>query len=236
MDPQILAQLQANILFWLIIALFAWQGYQRGLWSELVKMGFIVVGFLVNKPDLLGNTLVQAVNGFWLALQFLIHGGFQAIVSGNFNADTLASIFEEINQLPPLIPKNNAELAMFLAMLFLILVGYAVSKLFKVAYPGLGLVAGAVNGFLLSYIFLPKLPDEPPFKLTDLSLAGILKQLTALILHLFDLLVKLIASLFQFLFDIFGHWTIPILILVAIILVLTSLTPARKSGGGGGGS
>ena len=235
MNGSTLAELQSNILFWIIIALFAWQGYQRGLIAELVKMGFIVVGFFVGKPDLLGKTLIQAINGFWFAFQFLIHGGLEAIATGNFTPDTLNQIFEEISKLPPLIPKDSAEIAMFLAMLFLIALGYLVSKLFKPKWPGLGLVAGAVNGFLLSYIFLPLLPDELPFKFEDLSPAGLIKQILAFIGYLIELFIKIIGQIFQFMVDIFGEWTIPILLLAVVVIVLISLTPAKKKSGGGNG-
>ena len=238
MDSTNVFELQSNILFWLIIALFAWQGYQRGLIAELVKMGFIVIGFLVGKPDILGKTLVQAINGFWFAFQFLIHGGLQAIATGNFNADTLNKIFEEISKLPLLIPKDNAEMTMFLAMIFLIGLGYLISKLFKPKWPGLGLVAGAANGFLLSYIFLPLLPDELPFQFQDLSPGGIIKQITAFLGYLIQLFMNFIKGVFDFMFQVFGEWTIPILILAVVVVVLISLKPAQKksSSGGGGGS
>ncbi|HHB91388.1 MAG TPA: hypothetical protein ENK60_08795 [Anaerolineae bacterium] len=228
MNGSTLAELQSNILFWIIIALFAWQGYQRGLIAELVKMGFILIGFFVGNREVLGKTLIKALNGFWLALQFLIHGGFEAIVTGNFNAETLSKIFEEINKLPPLIPPDRMEIALFLAMLFLIGLGYLISKLFKPQWPGLGLVAGALNGFLLSYIFLPLLPDELPFQLEDLSPAGIIQQIIAFISYLIQLFFKVLSAIFQFLVDIFGQWTIPILLLAIVIIVLISLTPSKK--------
>jgi len=236
MNGSTIAELQSNILFWLIIALFAWQGYQRGLISELVKMGFIVVGFLVGKPDILGKTLIQAINGFWFAFQFLLHGGLEAIATGNFTPETLNRIFGEISKLPPLIPKSSAEIAMFLAMIFLIFVGYLISKLFKPQWPGLGLVAGAVNGFLLSYIFLPLLPDELPFKFDDMSPAGILKQIFSFIGYLIELFINAVGRIFQFMIDIFGGWAIPILILLIVIITLISLTPSKKKSGNGGGS
>ncbi len=229
MDPATLAKLQANILFWIIIALFAWQGYQRGLWSELVKFGFIITGFLVGQKDLLGRYLLQAVNGIWLSLQFLIHGGLKAILTGNFNADTLNRIFQEIGGIR-LIPKDRTDIALFLAMIFLIFVGYAVSKLAKRVFPGLGLVAGAFNGLLLSAIFIPILPKTPPFQLESLSLAGIIKQLVALFQYLLQTTFHFLAWFFGFLNDIFGQWTIPILLLSVIVLILFSLNPAKKKG------
>ena len=232
MDGQTLLELQANILFWIIIALFAWQGYQRGLVAELVKMAFIIVGFLVGQPDMWGSMFVKAVNGFWFAFQFLIHGGLEAIATGNFNTDTLNAIFKEISELPPLI--QSPEMGMFLAMLFLIGVGYLVSKLVKPKWPGMGLVAGAINGILLSYIFLPKLPNELPFKFEDLSPAGILKQLAAFAAYLVELAIDLTSRFLAFLFDIFGQWTIPILILVVLVIVLWSMKPAKKQGGAAG--
>ncbi len=227
MDPATLAELQANILFWIIIALFAWQGYQRGLWSELVKFGFIIVGFLVGQKDLLGKYLLQAVNGIWLSVQFLLHGGLKAILTGNFNADTLNRIFQEIGGIR-LIPRDRTDIALFLAMIFLILVGYVVAKFAKRASPGLGLVAGAFNGLLLSAIFIPILPKTPPFQLESLSLAGILKQLFALFKYLLQTAFHFLAWLFGFLNDIFGQWTIPILLLAVIVIILFSLNPAKK--------
>ncbi len=235
MDSTNVFELQSNILFWMIIALFAWQGYQRGLVAELLKMGFIVAGFFIGQPELLGTTLVKALNGFWLALQFLIHGGLEAIATGNFNSATLSQIFDEIGKLPPLVPKDSAEMAMFLAMLFLIAVGYLASKFIKPSLPGLGLVAGAFNGFFLSYIFLPRLPDELPFEITDLSVTGIFKQLVAFSIYALELIITIIGRLLKFMFSIFGDWTVPLLLLLVVVLILTSLKPTKKKSSNGGG-
>jgi hypothetical protein len=233
------AEIQANILFWIIIALFAWQGYQRGIWSELTKMAFIAAGFMLGSPEYLGKTLVKAINGFYMAFQFLFHGGLEAIATGHFDADTLSKIFEEIAQIPKPISENNMELALFLVMLFLIGIGYLVSKLFKKnTMPGLGLVAGAINGFLLSYIFLPLLPDKPPFTMDDFSLMGIINQIIALIGYIIEVIIKAIAAIFNFMIGIFGAWTIPILILLIIVITLSSLARSKKksSASQGGGS
>ena len=235
--------IQANILFWIIIALFAWQGYQRGIWSELTKLAFIIAGFMLGSPEYLGKTLVKAINGFYMAFQFLIHGGLEAIATGHFDADTLSEIFKEIADIPKPISENNMELALFLVTLFLIGIGYLVSKLFKKdKMPGLGMVVGAINGYLLSLIFLPLLPNEPPFTFKDMSFAGIIKQIIALIGYVIDLIVKSLVGVFNFLFDIFGVWTIPLLLLIIIVITLSSLTQGKKksssqssSGGGSGG-
>ena len=227
------ANLQANILFWIIIALFAWQGYQRGIWSELTKLAFIIAGFLVGTPEYLGRMLVKAINGFHRAFLFLFHGGLKAIVTGNFNAKTLSRIFAEIDNIPRLISKDNFELALFLVMLFLIIIGYLVSKLFKKdKKPGLGMVIGAINGYLLSMIFLPLLPDKAPFAFNDMSPAGVVKQIAALIKYLLQNILDLFIKIFDSMFDIFGAWTIPILILLIIFITLSSLTRSKKKGGG----
>jgi hypothetical protein len=194
---------------------------------------------MLGSPEYLGKTLVKAINGFYMAFQFLIHGGLEAIATGHFDADTLSKIFEEIAQIPKPISENNMELALFLVMLFLIGIGYLVSKLFKKnTMPGLGLVAGAINGFLLSYIFLPLLPDKPPFTMDDFSLMGIINQIIALIGYIIEVIIKAIAAIFNFMIGIFGAWTIPILILLIIVITLSSLARSKKksSASQGGGS
>ncbi len=239
MNGSDIATIQGNILFWIIIALFAWQGYQRGIWSELTKLAFILAGFLLGSPQYLGDMLVKAINGFYMAFQFLIHGGLEAIATGHFDANTLSAIFEEISTIPKPISEDNVEMALFLVTLFLIFIGYLVSKIFKKdRMPGLGLVVGAINGFLLSYIFLPLLPEEPPFTLQEFSLAGIIEQLIALAGYFIDLIIKLIKGFFEFMFDVFGAWTIPILLLIVVVIALSSLTRSKKknsnqAGGGG---
>lgn len=233
MDPQTLAQLQGNILFWIIIAIFAWQGYQRGLISELVKFGFIALGLAVGTPDLMGTAVIKAINGFYLATQFLIHGGLKAIATGNFDAATVSNIFKVITKLPRLVPKNHMDLALFLVMLLLIGMGYIISIFSKTKSPGLGLVAGAINGLMISYIFLPLLPDKAPFTLNDFSPAGIFRQLLALISYLSNATLKGVNSLLDFLMTIFGAWTIPIILLTILIILLTSLKPSRKKSSGG---
>jgi len=241
-----IAEIQGNILFWIIIAIFAWQGYQRGLWAELTKLAFIAAGFLIGSPEYLGKLLMQAVNGFYMAFQFLIHGGLQAIATGNFGAESLSKIFEEIADIPPPITKDNYELALFLVMLFLIGLGYLVSKLFKKnAFPGLGLVVGALNGFLLSYIFLPLLPEAPPFTLKEFSLTGLIQQIVALVGYFIDMFIKVVSAIFGFMYDLLGVWTIPVLLLLVVVITLASLNRGKKSSqssqggsgsGGGGGS
>ena len=235
------ADLQANILFWIIIALFAWQGYQRGVWAELTKLAFIAAGFLLGSPKYLGDSLVKAINGFYMAIQFLIHGGLQAIATGHFDADTLSKIFEEISDIPKLISEDNVEMALFLVMIFLIAIGYLVSTLFKKdKKPGLGLVVGALNGYLLSAIFLPLLPDEPPFTFKDLSFAGIIKQLGELFSYLIELFINLVSGFFNWMFNTFGTWAIPIILTFIVVITLISLTQSKKksssSSGSGGGS
>ncbi len=235
MNSANVSDIQANILFWIIIALFAWQGYQRGIWSELTKLAFIIAGFLLGTPEYLGKMLVQAVNGFYMAFQFLLHGGLEAIATGHFDADTLAKIFEDIADIPKPINKNNFELALFLVMLFLIAIGYLVSRLFKKdKMPGLALVVGALNGFLLSYIFLPLLPESTPFTFKDFTLSGIINQLLDLVGYILDLFVRTISAFFEFLMDIFGPWTIPLLLFLVIVLALSSLTRSKKKNGQSG--
>jgi hypothetical protein len=230
-----IAQMQGNILFWIIIALFAWQGYQRGIWSELIKMIFVVGGLLLGTPAWLGLTLVKAINGIFLSLQFLIHGGLKAVITGNFNANALSKIFETISRIPPPVSAQNMELAMFLVMLFLVIIGYLASKFIKKnAMPGLGMVAGIINGFLLSYIFLPLLPRKSPFTISDLSPAGIIKQLTALFGYIVGSILLLLSSTFKFLFSLFGAWTIPLLIFLIIVIVLSSLKKTTKKSSNGG--
>jgi hypothetical protein len=207
-------------------------------------MAFIVAGFFIGSPDYLGKMLVKAVNGFYMAFQFLFNGGLTAIATGKFDSESLSQIFEKIADIPPPITKENYELALFLSMIFLIGLGYLVSKLFKKnAFPGLGLVAGAINGFFLSYIFLPLLPEKPPFTLDDFSLGGILKQIAALIGYLIETTIKIITSIFNFMYDLMGPWTIPILLLIVVVVTLVSLNRSKKktaqqsqSSGEGGGS
>jgi len=229
-----IAQMQGNILFWIIIALFAWQGYQRGIWSEIIKMIFVMGGLLVGTPAWLGKTLVQAINGIYLGIQFLIHGGMKAVVTGNLTPEALGNIFNVIGRIPPPISADNMELALFLVMLFLVGLGYLASKLIKKnAMPGLGMVAGIVNGFLLAYIFLPLLPHKSPFTINDLSPAGLVTQITALMGYIAQSGIKLIASIFKSLFDIFGACTIPMIIFLIIIIVLSSLKKTTKKSSGG---
>ncbi len=226
-----LAQMQANILFWIIIALFAWQGYQRGLWSELIKLAFIGAGLMLGSPQRLGNTLIQAMNGSYKALMFLKHGGIKAVITGNFDAETMSSIFAKVESIPKLVPSNNMDLALFLVLIILIGIGYLVSKLIKKdAKPGLGIVLGVINGFLLSYIFLPLLPDKPPFEVRGLTPRGVITQVSALLTYILQAIFKVIIGIFGFLHSIFGAWTIPFLLFIIIILALNSLTPVKKSG------
>lgn len=217
------------IIFLLLMAIFAHQGYRRGLVAEAAKLGLILLGVAVTRPAILGNTLVKAVNGIYFTFLFLSNGGLGVILSGSFGPDDLTNVFTKIADKPLLLTQANSRITLFLLMLLLIYIAYLLgSRLPRVA-PALGLVAGAANGLLLAYLFLPALPRGLPI----LDVAGRL-DLGEGVWETVDgtlgsIKPEIVTAPVSVMYSLLGNTLITLIILFIVLLALNGLRASRRS-------
>lgn len=134
------------------IFVFAYIGYRRGILRELVATPIILIA-----PKLgpwLGEVLKPWINRFYKLLLFVRYGG---LVTDDFSA-----VMDNIRKVPLLInTKEDAARAGLVFFLLVILCGYLVGQ-WKVKGPKdrasrlLGAALGAVNGYVLVQIVLPR--------------------------------------------------------------------------------
>ncbi len=149
------------VVLLVILAVFGYRGYRRGVQLEAV-LTFTLVGarLLVTR---FGGDLVRYVNGLHRAVQFALAGGLAANDPG--------PVFQSIQRSPPLISKASQEA--FLVIAFLVIVGlvYWLSQLFwKAVKSWVGGLLGALNGYLLLSYLLPILGGKAP-EASDLARA-----------------------------------------------------------------
>lgn len=141
------------VVLLVILAVFGYRGYRRGVQLEAV-LTFTLVGarLLVTR---FGGDLVRYVNGLYRAAQFAVAGGLAANDPG--------PVFQSVQRSPPLISKASQEA--FLVIAFLVIVGlvYWLSRLFwKTVKSWVGGLLGALNGYLLLSYLLPILGGKAP--------------------------------------------------------------------------
>ncbi len=136
----------------LVMGLFAYLGYRRGVIRELIAMPGIVLAPFIGAWA--GVALRVWVNRFYRLAMFARFGGL--------TTDDTASVMAQVQKVPPLI--NTAEDVATLGMIVFLLViaaGYLIGQ-WRAKAPAdraarlLGAVLGAFNGFLLVEIVLPR--------------------------------------------------------------------------------
>lgn len=217
------------ILFLLLMAVFAHQGFQRGLLAEIIKLGLIMAGVAVGQPAVLGNTVVKAVNGMYFTFLFLSNGGLQIILSGSFGPEDLSNVFTKIADKPLLITQDNSRIILFLLMLLLIYAGYLIGRRLPRIAPALGLAAGAANGLVLAYLFLPALPRALPILAVQerLTLGDGVVETIGDTLDSID--PQIATAPVTVLYSLLGNTLVMLLILFIVLLGLNGLRAHRRS-------
>ncbi len=139
------------VLLGIVLAIFAFLGFKRGVNRELLSMIGVGLGILL--ADGLAHALQGWVNRFYKLGRFALAGGLTA-------ADPTQA-WQGIEKLPALVstPEDLRFLAI-LIFLILLLVIYLLGQRF-IAAPKtfmaqfLGLLAGGINGFLVAYYLFP---------------------------------------------------------------------------------
>lgn len=223
MQPQPFTSFEQTIIFLVLLGVFAYQGFQRGLVAEIVKLILVLLGIAVGRPAILGDTVVKAVNGIQFTFLFLINGGLKVILSGSFGPEELAAVFEKIADKPPLISGESRAITLFFLMIVLIVAGYLVTRRFKRIAPPLGLIVGAVNGLVLSYLFLPALPGEIPILSTveRVDTGGGISSIG-------DIDPAIATAPVTALYNMIGTWIVALFILIIVLLALRSMRPQKR--------
>lgn len=145
------------IFMGIVLGLFGFIGFKRGVNRELLSVIAVAVGMLVSER--LAGLFYPLVNRF--------HKLAQLALSGGLMAENPAEAWQEVQKLPPLIETPADIQFLGLAFFFLIvLFVYAVGQgtipppraiMLKI----LGLCVGLVNGFLIVYYLFPVLFSQP---------------------------------------------------------------------------
>lgn len=206
------------VLFLLIIIFFAWLGYRRGFIGELVKFGIILFAYAVGQKSLLGATVIRIINSVWLIFQIIINGGLRLLLSGDLSSDSLSSVLNAAKEAGPLVPPTSGDALLFILMILLIILAFAVSSRVKRKSSRLlGVFMGIVNGLALIYIFRPYLSGTP--LLPPLNTTSPLSALASLFGTAFDLLLLPV----DWLQNTLGLLFVPLLIVVIVLILLKSL-------------
>ncbi|MFP3896296.1 MAG: CvpA family protein [Anaerolineales bacterium] len=145
------------IFMGIVLGLFGFIGFRRGVNRELLSVIAVAVGMLV--ADRLAQIFYPLVNRF--------HKLARLALSGGLMAENPAEAWQEVQQLPSLV-ETPAEIQ-FLGMAFFFVIVLFFYVLGQGAIPPpraiilrvLGLCVGLVNGFLMVYYLFPVLFSQP---------------------------------------------------------------------------
>lgn len=213
------------LLMLLVLGAFAVVGYRRGFMGELVKFGFIALGFLLSKEDYLGGRIISGVNAVWFLLQIALNGGVSALFSGDFDLAKLEPAVAAADKVGKLIKADQSQGFLLLLMVVFFLLAFIVAARTKKKASHLtGMFMGIANGLLFAYIFYPYLsgtPILPPLTAQTTPLSGIFQIIRT---TLGTLLTPL-----DWLYGAVDKWIVPLFIIIVLLVALRNLRPAGKS-------
>ncbi|MCP4166758.1 MAG: hypothetical protein GY759_12825 [Chloroflexi bacterium] len=203
------------ILFFLIVlGIFAYHGFKRGFWAELVWSLFILGGVLIYKPDILGDVTIRLINSVAFIFAIAFSGGIQLILSGDFSAEKLGEVMSAARDKGPFIPEANKELTLFLILLLMIFVGFLISNRIRPRkMPFLGLFVGVFNALLLGYVFGPIIAGTASL-LPELSATNPVEAIFEILGSTFDIVL----APFAFVINALGAWSIVLAIIIIVVL------------------
>ncbi|MCS7038324.1 MAG: hypothetical protein RMN24_02035 [Anaerolineae bacterium] len=212
--------LQRALVLLLVLGVFAYIGYRRGFWGELLKLVMLIVGYAISQTDLLGGWVIRIINVTYFLIRFTLGGGLGALFAeGGPSAERLVSAFEAVGARGPLIRAGQGEALLFVLMLGLLILAFVVAgrvkrKASKIA----GLLMGAVNGLVIAYIFRPYLSGTPLFPPMP-ETAGTFEIVRTILGTALDVLVTPV----RWLGTAVGLWIVPVLIVLVVLFLLRSL-------------
>jgi uncharacterized membrane protein required for colicin V production len=145
--------LSQTVILGIILVVFAYMGFRRGANRALFSIVGIILGILVSRR--LASMLAPWVNRFYRLGRFALSGGLFS--------DNPAAAWGEASSLPNLVRttlhQQVLELVTFFTIVFIFyLIGRRNIPLAKTwTLKVLGLLAGAINGFVVAYYLSPYL-------------------------------------------------------------------------------
>lgn len=143
--------LNEYVVVGVLLGVFGLVGFRRGVNRELLSIIGVAVAMLVSAQ--MAPTLAKQVNLLYRLARLALGGGFG---SGN-----PAQAWQQLNQMPGLIQiPQDLERVGLLTFVGVLAVFYSTGQS-RIAAPDstmlrvLGLLAGAINGFLVAYYLLP---------------------------------------------------------------------------------
>ena len=201
-----------------ILIPFAIYGFARGARRELTVTLFIILGYILSLW--LIDRVIWLANRLYFLLRFALAGGV--------TAENPAEVLERVRQIPPLVSPDQGQVVFqFIVFFVIVLIGWLISQRVRhvltpfgwrtVSRPPdllarlAGLVAGAINGYLILYFIVPR------------AVQGIQAVL---------IVPTFATSLLQ------QRWlfVVGIALIAVIIAVGFDRASGRGTGGGGGGS
>ncbi len=150
-------------LILVVLIPFAIYGFARGARRELTVTLFIILGYVLSLWFI--NPLITFVNRLYFLMRFALAGGI--------TAENPATVLEQVKTIPPLISSDTSIVALqFFVFFSCVFIGWLISRrvrhvltpfgwrivtrapdlLVRVA----GLVAGAINGYLILYYIVSR--------------------------------------------------------------------------------
>ncbi len=138
-----------------ILFVFAWIGFHRGVRAELGTLALILGSRLLIERK--GDWLVFVLNNLYRAILFVLKGGL--------TTEDPSPIFASLRQVRPLISREATPTFLLVLFVLIIIVAYTLLgrlRLFRGASSLLGALLGMINGYLVTFFFLPLLPEDLP--------------------------------------------------------------------------
>jgi uncharacterized membrane protein required for colicin V production len=179
-----------TLILGFVVGVFAVIGWRRGVSRELFTV--IVIVFAMLFAHYIAPDLRAPINKLFKLVGFVFSGGIAS--------DDLSGSWAKFRSAPDLVPQNKAALLSVAAFMLLVAFAYAVGQMRRAGADGLmtkvlGLLTGAVNGFLIVWYLFPIVftGPETTIKLSSQALKKELVQPATIARMAFFFLLVLIA-------------------------------------------
>ncbi len=154
---------QGVVTLFVLLLVFGYMGWRRGLVRELIVFFAILFGQLIRSSDV-GPGLVNAINRTWAL--------FKLGISSGFSPQKMMARADQLKQMKPFIPPERQEAFLFLLFIGIIFLGYYLGRYVSSSRPSpISMLMGMVNGYLIGSLVLPLLPRQLPTALPGQELS-----------------------------------------------------------------
>ena len=209
---------QILIAFALYLIFFGWLGYRRGVWPELTLFLVTVVSWVLLQER--GSIVVRMTNFFGKFLVLIRSGGLTGSTEDALQA---------VSEAPNVITDENQYGFLFLVWAVIVLFTFILTTNTKIVRRGkhkfAAVLLGLANGLVFAALLLPVLGQVLTTIPAQQVEAAPLNALTVLVTELWQVFVRTIQNVWQ--------WVQPVppfvwLIIITLLLVLIAW-PVRRS-------